>query len=397
MSKLTDKTHDKRVHLHYLDGLRGLAALYVVFSHLWELQGHDLPGMWLSFSKIFRYGLFSVAIFIVLSGYCLMLPVARSQTGYISGGLLNYIKRRARRILPPYYSALILSLIVGILLTILINLHFMYWNNNIWGHFEHNFSLFDVVCHLFLIHNLIPNDEIYKINGPMWSVATEWQIYFLFPLILLPIWRRFGWFVVISLAFLLGLLPYYLSHGLIGRAHTWYLGLFALGMMAADIGFSQKHYLQKIRNSLPWGLLAAMFFGIALLADMLQKFGLEIWVNELCVGLAAACLLVYCTNCIVEEKTPPLVLKILQSPGAIALGTFSYSLYLMHSIVLTVLNQYLHTLQFTPLQREIIFYTTGLSLSLLIAYIFYLIFERPFMSGFLQKRKVKDAVKIDVN
>jgi peptidoglycan/LPS O-acetylase OafA/YrhL len=32
------------------------------------------------------------------------------------------------------------------------------------------------------------------------------------------------------------------------------------------------------------------------------------------------------------------------------------------------------------------------AVSLVIAYLFYLVFERPFMSGFLKKRKVKDAV-----
>ncbi len=100
MTQSTEQSSNKRVHLHYLDGLRGLAALYVVFSHVWELQENNVPSLWLVATKIFRYGLFSVSVFIVLSGYCLMLPVVRSQTGQISGSLLSYFKKRS---LTNYY------------------------------------------------------------------------------------------------------------------------------------------------------------------------------------------------------------------------------------------------------------------------------------------------------
>jgi hypothetical protein len=34
----------------------------------------------------------------------------------------------------------------------------------------------------------------------------------------------------------------------------------------------------------------------------------------------------------------------------------------------------------------------GMTISVLVAYLFDLVFERPFMSGFLKARKVKDAV-----
>ena len=47
--------------------------------------------------------------FIVLSGYSLMIPAARNG-GELVGGFRRYIFRRARRILPPYYAALICSI-----------------------------------------------------------------------------------------------------------------------------------------------------------------------------------------------------------------------------------------------------------------------------------------------
>ncbi|NJM58848.1 MAG: acyltransferase [Synechococcales cyanobacterium RU_4_20] len=122
MLNLAEQVPGKRLRLHYLDGLRGIAALYVVFSHVWEMQPTELPSLWMSLSKIFQYGSFSVSVFIVLSGYCLMLPVSRSQAGSLSIKFSDFIQRRARRILPPYYAALVLSIAVGLLLTLLVRL-----------------------------------------------------------------------------------------------------------------------------------------------------------------------------------------------------------------------------------------------------------------------------------
>ena len=66
-----------------------------------------------------------------------------------------------------------------------------------------------IVSHLLLIHNFNP-DWHSKIDYPMWSVATEWQIYFLFPLVLLPVWKRFGAAAAVGAGFLIGLVPLFL-------------------------------------------------------------------------------------------------------------------------------------------------------------------------------------------
>ena len=102
-----------RVRLDYLDGVRGLAALFVVFHHAHaelEYRYPDTLRKLLHATKFLSWGHFSVATFIVLSGYCLMLPVAKSADGTLRGGFLDYISRRARRILPPYYITLALAL-----------------------------------------------------------------------------------------------------------------------------------------------------------------------------------------------------------------------------------------------------------------------------------------------
>ena len=75
-----------QTHLGYVDGLRGLAALYVTGCHayltyavLYSSHPQDAwsAGLLCSLSWL-QYGRSAVAVFIVVSGYCLMLPVLRA-------------------------------------------------------------------------------------------------------------------------------------------------------------------------------------------------------------------------------------------------------------------------------------------------------------------------------
>jgi peptidoglycan/LPS O-acetylase OafA/YrhL len=391
MTKITGNSTQKRLHLPYLDGLRGLASLYVVLVHVEPGIEDQLPTHWFVFVRAMKYGAFSVISFIVLSGYVLMLPVARSENGQLQGSLINYIKRRSRRILPPYYICLFICLLIGAVVFLLEKFTSFQWNEVAGlGSFSPKFNVIDVVTHLLLIHNF--SEQTYAtINSPMWSIATEWQIYFLFPLFLLPIWRRFGLLMLVLIAFAIGLAPIYLFNGSFEQADPWLIGIFCLGMAAADIGFSQQPKLVALRNSLPWGRLAIIFTCLAFITEW-RRLGLHIWINQSFAALAFACLFIGLTKSIIDGKQPPLVLQIFEHPLAIALGTFSYSLYLTHGPVLVFIRYFLFYLPISPDMFAAASYLLGTIMSLIIAYCFYLLFERPFMSSFLKKRKVKDAV-----
>jgi peptidoglycan/LPS O-acetylase OafA/YrhL len=391
MIKSIEKAPQKRLRLEYLDGLRGLAALYVVLVHIEPSIEEQLPTWLQLFTKTLRYGRVSVVIFIVLSGYVLMASVVRSPNGYVPGGLLGYIKRRSRRILPPYYAALFFCVLLALTIFMLEKFTSFQWNEIAGqGPFFPYFSFSDFCYHLLVIHNL--SSETYmSINPPLWTVATEWQLYFFFPLFLLPIWRRFGLTSVVIAGFLIGIAPLYLLNGLFESASPWFLGLFTLGMAAADIGLSEKPKLIAIKNSLPWGVLTITFTGLAFLTEW-RQLGLHIWISESFFGLAAGCLFIYCTKFAIANKKLPSILSVFQHPWAIALGVFSYSLYLTHGPVLVLVRYFLFSLQLSPVIFAVTSYTLGLATSLVIAYLFYLVFERPFMSGFLKKRKLKDAV-----
>lgn len=391
MKQLTTTSTEERIRLHFLDGIRGLAALYVVFCHILPHQGENLP-LWISLpTKVLRYGSFSVAIFIVLSGYCLMLPVTRSQTGYIPGNLFNYFKKRARRILPPFYAAIIYCCILALIILTLERFTTFQWREVQYDWFSPRFSVVDVILHFLVIHNLAPGSNVYIMNIPLWSVALEWQIYFLFPLVFLPVLRRWGLLSAMAIAFLIGLTPHYLFNNYMDPSRPWFVGSFTIGMAAAEIAFSQQPQLIKLNKSLPWDKLAAIFAGIAIITEW-KKLQVDAWIFETFASIAAACLIIYCTKIVISRKTPPLIMRLFEHPLAIALSTFSYSLYLTHGPVETLINHWLITLNMSPVMFAITLYILSVGISLIFAYLFYLAFERPFMSGFLKKRKVKDAI-----
>ena len=177
-----------RLRLDYLDGLRGLAALYVVLHHAYYGLTAEaaLPPLAAHLTYWLYLGRSAVDIFIVLSGYCLMLPVVRA--GRLRGSFADFMRRRARRILPPYYAALGVCLLA---IAVLPPLHDLSHPNALWNEALPAFTPGIIASHLLLIHNFASAWHS-RIDYPMWSVATEWQIYFLFPLVLLPIWQRWG-------------------------------------------------------------------------------------------------------------------------------------------------------------------------------------------------------------
>ena len=194
------------IHFRFLDGLRGLAALYVVLYHAQTMLREDLPKrIWLGLFPL-ELGRFSVTIFIVLSGYCLMLPIARSANQRLNGGFAGYMKRRSRRILPPYYAALVLSLLLA---TVFPYLH--PYNVGRTPGTLNDFTYSVILSHSLLLDNLSVGWAS-KINSPMWSVATEFQIYFLFPSLLIPLWRRFGLTAMVIIGFIIGLTPFLVFH-----------------------------------------------------------------------------------------------------------------------------------------------------------------------------------------
>ncbi len=355
-----------RRHYRHLEGIRGLSALLVVLSHTCVQVKHEELNHIVNHLLWFvsTHGHSAVTIFIVLSGYCLMLPVAFGEDGRLRGGFRGYIFRRARRILPPYYVALFLSILA---LGTIPNLAAGISPNNymIPGTIVPGVTLNNILAHVFLVHNL--NAQwCFSINWSMWSVSTEWQIYFAFP-VLLWIWRKAGRTATVVVAYFGSLLLIGItSREIYDMACFHYLGSFAMGMAAGSLHPNAQPRPERWSDRQAWLGPAAVLAGLILTSPAIY--------SDTVLSAVAAGVLITLARFIQEGRVSPF-LKLFDSPVAVTLGKFSYSLYLTHLPFIVYFNLLVSGLNVRPLTRMLLNLGLGVPLAVGFAFVFYLAFE----------------------
>jgi len=367
-------------HLRHLDGLRACLALYVVAHHCY-LTIYP-AGAVLSLrnpSQIFWYGRFAVGWFIALSGYCLMIPVVKDgSTEYrLPRGALDFFRRRARRILPTFYAALVLSLVLC--WTVVGKMTGTHWDASL------PVTRVAIVSNLLMLQDMI---QPYRINHSFWSIAVEWRIYFLFP-VMLWLWRRMGavpaTVLISSACFVLMIATHFApSFDLLIRTYTCTF-LFTLGVFSA----AQAARVAKAPPS-EWIRLLLLAVAVVLLALAFaidSKRAPSILQREIIEDATfaiSACLFLFLWT------TPgrSVIRPILASRPFAFVGVFAYSIYLTHAPLVQLIwqlfirNSSLHG--FTAL---VVLQLIALPASTAAAFVFFLAFEKPFLS-----RKQRAAV-----
>jgi peptidoglycan/LPS O-acetylase OafA/YrhL len=362
-----------RERVEFLDGFRGIAALWVTVFHvvyLLESAGLGPLGAGAPLTTWLR-GLGMPAL-VVLSGFCLMLPVVRGGPTAMTtrSEILDYLRGRARRVLPAYYAALVVSLAIVVLGSRL----------GLGGSWRAELSSTgNVVAHLLLLHNLFES-WAWSINPPLWALATFWQMYLVFPTVLLPIWRRLGNAATVGTGFALGLLPLLLfSHlGDWQWARPWVLGDFALGMAGAAIAHAPTGDSRERIDRTPWMTLALVC--LAATAVSARFLGVYSWVGDALRGAACTCLILECSR--QGLRTPErrsVLFRVFSSRPATKLGAFSYSIYLVHFPIERLSVRFLAKHHFGAQTSLAIALLLALPCILAFSYAFHLTFEKPAM------------------
>lgn len=106
----------KQERFHFLDGLRAVASVLVMLHHsvtsaiVSFIEGHNMPYV----ANLVRYSTQSgVMLFFVLSGVVLLRPYLRGDRKFNTP---DYFKRRAKRIYPPFFAALLFGYIVMVII-----------------------------------------------------------------------------------------------------------------------------------------------------------------------------------------------------------------------------------------------------------------------------------------
>jgi peptidoglycan/LPS O-acetylase OafA/YrhL len=344
--------------LHGLDGIRGIAALFVVLHHCWLLSFPGYPSntgpWWLGW---LIYGHFAVVVFIVLSGFSLAIAPARSKWQLRSVG--DFARRRAWRILPPYWAALAFSLAVA------------WWVVAQPGTPEPTAK--SVVVHGFLVQDVFGSPSP---NGAFWSIAIEAQLYLLFPLLLF-VRRRWG--VILLLASMTAIVvataataPHESHVDMLMRLSPQFAALFTAGILAAGILVASDR-----TRALPlhWLALVAVAPVVLIVATRgsVWTVGNFVWV-DLALGPATALLLAA-----VAVGRPRPFVRVLETRPLQRLGACSYSLYLTHSPIVVLVNHGVRRLDVgAGMPTFVLTLAIAVPLAVVFAVSFASLFEIPF-------------------
>ena len=361
--------------LLFLEGMRGILALYVAVGHVFTMvDPSTMVGrpstapLWMQrLSWPFLHGHVAVALFIVVSGFSLGLGTLQGGGNGTVASLSSFFKRRAWRILPAYYASLLVSAIVAWKITP----RFPYPPFTLYLPLNRD----TLLSHLFLVHNLVPGWML-KINGVLWTVAAEAQLYLAFPLLArLQNSRGRGMLLLAGLLIWAGLqgalTPVFAAKGIVSPSYLrlWYVFLFTVGMAGAHLAYRPP--LWTGRPS-PWlGVIGWIALFSALVALALTRLYA---VSDVPFGIALACL---CALGAVGGGGR--LVRFFGLRPLAWLGGISYSLYLMHHPV----EQIVYALRpaFVEGSGGLLAWLlgVGLPLMLLVAWLFSLGFERPFL------------------
>ncbi len=265
----------------------------------------------------FIYGRFAVVVFIVLSGFSLALSPARH--GWRLDGIARFARRRARRILPPYWAALAFSLAVAWLV--------------VPPPGQGAPGVKSVVVNGVLVQNLVAAPTP---NRSFWSMAVEAQLYVVFPLLLLMV-RRWGAVVMVATVTLVvvtgGILAQHVSRLAVFEIQSPpdLAALFAVGVLSAGVVGARR------ARRWPWAGLALTAAApvLALIAWQGSVWTLDhlLWV-DLALGPAIGCLLAALATGHAARLG-----RLLDARPIRSLGSSSYSLYLTHGPIVVVVYE----------------------------------------------------------
>jgi peptidoglycan/LPS O-acetylase OafA/YrhL len=315
-----------------LDALRGLAALSVLFGHLYLLFHETILS-----KLLFEYGLFraliagseAVTLFFVLSGFVLALP-------YYSNKQLNYGSyaiRRICRIYIPYLASIVIAFLA----------RQTFYSGKMDGQsnwFNMNWSstldVGSIIDHLVLVGTFNSN-----LNNVVWSLVHEMRISLVFPLLIYALVKvslksGIGLSVIFSAISVIYVL--FSGRNFVGTefyATVHYTAMFMIGALLAKNREKLIHQVTKLTLKFKTGVF---LMGFILYLYAHPSFILNIVIRDLnpffrtvidtwFITLGASILIIFALSS--THFSNLLRTKVVQY-----IGKISYSLYLCHIAVL---------------------------------------------------------------
>ena len=158
---------DTKPHYEILDGLRGVAALLVVFYHIFEGLSFAAGGTLIT---TINHGYLAVDFFFILSGF--VIEYAYDDRLGKTMTLGNFFKRRLIRLHPM----IVMGALIGVVFYVLQGC--VKWDGT---HVATSMIMLALLCAMFFIpavpgasYDIRGNGEMFPLNGPSWSLFFEY-------------------------------------------------------------------------------------------------------------------------------------------------------------------------------------------------------------------------------
>jgi len=308
-----------------LDGLRGIAALMVVFWHFFTLFPVNSWTLVWKLSPLYMLiaGREAVVIFFVLSGFALDRMWQKAK----NAGYAAFAFRRAIRIYGPYLGALMLAIAGNFLLSKGYREGFSPWFNRTWPVPVHSS---DVLQHVFFLG--VYNTTLF--NAAFWSLVHEMRISLVFPVLLaLAAYREP--FRQVAIAVVLLIMGTFMTATLTKNTDlgdsVHFAGLFVFGICISEHQSRLEQWYQRLNRFrvMAFAVAAFILFFYGRLAVHVLPLAYASML-DLPVGFGASGIVVFAFS---SARTS----NLLTSSLVAWLGDLSYSVYLVHSTVLFAL------------------------------------------------------------
>ena len=339
-----------RLRIVELDGLRGIAALWVVFYHLWgAIQKREVGWVPDAIGEFFHVGFLGVDIFFVLSGFVITYSVANIQV--TSTFVPRFILRRSVRIDPPYWAAIALAIA------------FMLLKNVFFPSESVALPSFEkLTAHVFYLQDILGYGNI---SSVFWTLCLEFQFYLIFGIL-------YHFFNSCGQSTNRTLFPAILLVGLVlcGLSPALRFSSFELAIPGTLLPYAYEFILGVIAYHCVTGAVAYRY----LLIGTLLMVGVTALFKPFYYGLAPALTLMVIVSAREWRGVP-----FLKSTFVQWLGRISYSLYLTHAVIgwvtISLLARFLRQFDSPPITVGI--FGGGLVASLVFAFMFYRVIEKP--------------------
>ena len=348
--------------LLYLEISRGIAALLVVFHHVGLSSRFFLDNDFLA--DLFIFGHHGIDYFFVLSGFIIYYVHSNDSRSFNS--VKNYILKRIIRIYPIFLLISSILLIAYIQMPEILNR-------------EDNIITFTRVIKSFL---LLPSLEK-PILPISWTLIHEIFFYFTFILIILN--KRIGFLIFILWVILIFFYNIFLEKVF---PYSFYLNShnfeFLLGIVTAYLFKSNKFLKIKYFSSyiLYFGLFIFILNGINTNYNFIY---ISSFYQILLYGVSSSFILfglVLLREPIYQNK----LFKIF-----LLLGASSYSIYIIHNPLLSVLFRIMKKTNLEYYLNDILIFLLFTSISIVVGILLHLIIEKPILK-FLRKRLIKSNI-----